>query len=159
MPALREERVPCRTWVVLKKGVSGDERAGFQEFWIKRLLCKMTGKTVSIHPRFSHFLKRFVLAFVIERLRAIIEDGRSVYSESKRTGVSSRTLRRWRDGFTTGESAAKHACFVTSGLSPPGQQLAALMFSYFRHEGSGDILTGAALGMVRLWTRFSRPLY
>jgi len=145
--------------VVFKKGLSGDDRTGFREIWIKRFLCKRTGKTVSIHPRFSHFLKRFVLAFVIERLIAIIEEGRSVYSESKRTGVSPRTLRRWRDGFTTGESAAKRACFFLSGLSPPGRSLPALMFSYFRRTGSGDILTGAAVGMVRLWERFSRPLY
>jgi hypothetical protein len=149
----------CRAWVVFKKGLSGDDDAGYRPYWVKRYLCKRTGRTVSIHPRFSHFFKRFVLAFVIERLIAIIEDGRSVYAESKRTGVSPRTLRRWRDGFTTGESAAKHACFAATGLSPPGQRLPSRMFSYFRRIGSGDILTGAAMGMVRLWERFSRPLY
>ena len=149
----------CRAWVVFKKGLSGDDDAGYRPYWVKRYLCKRTGRTVSIHPRFSHFLKRFVLGFVIERLIAIIEDGRSVYSESKRTGVSPRTLRRWRAGFAAGESAGKHACFFLSGLSPPGRSLSALMFSYFRWIGSGDILTGAAVGMVRLWERFSRPLY
>lgn len=149
----------CRAWVVLKKGLSGDHEAGYRPYWVKRYLCVRTGRTVSIHPRFSHFQKRFILAFVIERLTAVIEAGRSIYSESKRTGVSERTLRRWRDGFGTGESAAKHACFAATGLSPPGQPLPALLFSYFRRTGSGDILTGAAVGMVRLWERFSRPLY
>lgn len=149
----------CRAWVVLKKGLSGDSAAGYRPYWVKRYLCRRTGRTVSIHPRFSHFLKRFDLAFVIERLIAIVEDGRSIYSESKRTGVSPRTLGRWRDGFATGESPAKRACFFLSGLSPPERSLSALMFSYFRRIGSGDILTGATLGMVRLWERFSRPLY
>ena len=146
-------------WVVLKKGLSGDDRIGFREFWIKRFLCKRTGKTVSAHPRFSHFFKRFIFAFVIDRLIGIIEDGRSVYSESKRTGVSPRTLRRWRDGFSCTESVAKHACFTLLGPSPPERSLPAVMFDYFRQIGSGDILAGAALGMVRLWERFSRSLY
>jgi hypothetical protein len=145
--------------VVLKKGLSGDERAGFKEYWIKRFLCNRTGKTVSVHPRFSHFYKRFVLAFVIERLVGITEGGHSVYAESKRFGVSPRTLRRWRSCFTSSNSVAKHACFVASGLSPPEQQLSATMFSYFRTLESGDIFAGAALGMVRLWERFSCPLY
>jgi len=144
--------------VVPKKGLSGDDGAGFREFWIKRFFCKMTGRTVSVHPRFSHFFKRFVLAFVIEGLLAIIERGRSVYSVSKDSGVSGRTLRRWRDGFA-GAAVAKYACFSMSGLSPPRGSLPDLLFSYFRQAGNGDMVMGAVMGMVCLWERFSRPLY
>jgi hypothetical protein len=157
--ALWSGELPCRAWVVSKKGLSGDEQAGFHKYWIKRFLCQRTGKTVSVHPRFSHFYKRFVLAFVIERLIGITEGGHSIYSESKRFGVSPRTLRRWRNGFTASNTVVKHACFVASGLSPPDQQLSATLFSYFRSVESCDIFTGAALGMVYLWERFSHPLY
>jgi transposase-like protein len=159
MSTLWRQGVSCRPRLVLKKGLSGDSTTGFKEFWIHRFLCTRTGLTVSVHPRFSHIFKRFTLAFVIDCLIAIIEAGRSVHSESKRTGVSSRTLRRWRDGFSKAESPAKHACFSMSGLSPPGQTLINLMFNYFRRIGSGDLHTGAAMGMVRLWESFSRPLY
>jgi len=145
--------------VVLKKGLSGDAGIGYLELWIKRFLCRRTGRTVSVHPRFSHIHKRYLIAFVIERLIAIIEQGRSTYSESKRTGVSSRTLRRWRKSFSETDATAKRACFAQSGLSPPERPLAVVLFDYFRHTGSGDVVTGAALGMVRLWQRFSRPLY
>jgi transposase-like protein len=151
--------MPCGTRVVLKKGLSGDARTVYRELWIRRFLCRRTGRTVSVHPRFSHFFKRYLLAFVIERLIAIIEQGRSAYSESKRTGVSSRTLRRWRKSFSEADAAAKRACFTESGLSPPERPLAVVLFDYFRCAGSGDISTGAAWGMVRLWERFSRPLY
>jgi hypothetical protein len=145
--------------VVLKKGLSGDDRTGYRAFWIRRFLCRRTGRTVSVHPRFSHFFKRYHLAFVIEHLRAIIEQGRSVYSESKRTGVSSRTLRRWRNSFSEAHTVSKYACFGTSGLSPPARPLGTVMFDYFRCAGNGDIATGAAKGMVRLWELFSRTLY
>ncbi len=151
--------MPCWPWLVLKKGLSGDAVTGFKEFWIHRFICNRTGLTVSIHPRFSHFFKRFILTFVIDCLIAIIEKSRSIHSESKRTGVSSRTLRRWRDSFSKAESPAKHACFAMSGLSPPGQLLPNLLFNFFRQIGSGDLHKGAATGMVRLWEGFSRPLY
>ena len=151
--------MPDRSWVVLKKGLSGDESTGFREFWVRRFLCKRTGLTVSIHPRFSHFFKRYILAFVIERVIAIIEGGRSIYSESKRTGVSPRTLRRWRDGFSNAATAAKHACFRGAGPSPPERSLPGVMFEYFRWIGGDDLPTGAAMGMVRLWEDFSRALY
>jgi hypothetical protein len=144
--------------VVPKKGLSGDADTSFREFWIKRFLCKRTGRTVSVHPRFSHFFKRFVLARVIKCLVGILERGRSIYSESKDSGVSGRTLRRWRDGFA-GAAAAKYACFAMSGLSPPRRSLPDLLFSYFRQAGNGDIVMGAVMGMVCLWERFSRPLY
>jgi len=159
MPALQRAELSHRAWVVPKKGMSGDADTGFREFWIRRFFCKSTGRTVSVHPRFSHFFKRFVLSFVIEGLLAIIERGCSVYSVSKDSGVSGRTLRRWRDGFTTGAAVAKYACFTMSGLSPPMRLLPDLMFSYFRRAGNGDMVTGAVMGMVRLWERFSSPLY
>lgn len=166
MPALQRAELSHRAWVVPKKGLSGDADTGFRELWIKRFFCKGTGRTVSVHPRFSHFFKRFVLAFVIEGLIAIIERGRSVYSVSNDSGVSGRTLRRWRDGFA-GAAAAKYACFTPrldsgatmSGLSPPRRSLPDLLFSYFRQAGNGDIVMGTVMGMVRLWERFSRPLY
>lgn len=144
--------------MVPKKGLSGDADTGFRALWIKRFFCKGTGRTVSVHPRFSHFFKRFVLAIVIKSLIAIIERGRSVYSVSKDSGVSERTLRRWRDGFA-GAAAAKYACFSMSGLSPPRRSLPDLLFSYFRQAGNGDMDMGAVRGMVRLWERFSSPLY
>jgi len=159
MPALQRAELSHRAWVVPKKGMSGDADTGFREFWIRRFFCKSTGRTVSVHPRFSHFFKRFVLSFVIEGLLAIIERGCSVYSVSKDSGVSGRTLRRWRDGFVSGAAAAKYACFTMSGLSPPMRLLPDLMFSYFRRAGNGDMVTGAVMGMVRLWERFSSPLY
>jgi hypothetical protein len=66
--------------MVFKKGLFGDDDAGYRPYWVKRYLCKRTGRTFSIYPSFSHFHKQFLLTFVIERLTAIIEDGRSVYS-------------------------------------------------------------------------------
>jgi hypothetical protein len=166
MPAVWRAELSDRAWVVPKKGLSGDDNTGFREFWIKRFFCKSTGRTVSVHPRFSHFFKRFVIAFVIRCLVEILERGRSVYSETKRSGVSGRTLRRWRNGFA-GAAAAKYACFAPrldsgttmSGLSPPRGSMPDFLFGYFRQAGNGDMVRGAVTGMVRLWERFSQPLY
>jgi hypothetical protein len=151
--------MPYRPWMVLKKGLSGDARSGFRPFWIRRFLCKHTGRTVSVHPRFSHFFKRFLLSFVIGRIVAITEQGRTAYRESKDTGVSQRTLHRWCNSFSTSETTAKYACFSPSGVSSAGPSMASLLFNSFRRTGSGDVCRGAAMGMVRLWEGFSRSLY
>ena len=144
--------------MVPKKGLSGSAD-GYHPFWIRRFYCKRTGKTISVHPRFSHSHKRYVLAFFIECLSKLIEQGRSVCSTAKECSVPRQTLRRWKSGLSSANTAAKWACFFHGGLPGSGNDLGTALLMYFRKSGSGELSNGTALAMVCLHEGFSCPLY
>lgn len=145
--------------MVPKKGLSG-EPGGYKEFWIHRFLCKKTGKTVSIHPRFSHTGKRYTLAFVVECLQTIIKLGNRISAAAQRYGIYRTTLRRWFHGFSKYDINAKWACFfhgdlpreATAGFAPA-------LLNRFRTIGNGNLEDGTSLAMVRLHEGFSCRLY
>lgn len=140
-----------------KELLPGFER-DYGPYLIHRLLCNRIGLTLSLHPVFSHTYKRYLLSFVIECLSKLIEDSQSLHQVSSKTGTCRRTLRRWRDGFLSNETA-KRACFFRSGLSPPGVDFGPLLLHYFRKTNTFDAAAGAVLGMVRLQHEFCYPLY
>jgi len=137
--------------------IIGFER-DFGQYLIHRLQCKSTGLTISMHPVFTHKYKRYLLSFVIESLLRLIRDSDSFHSVSSTTGVCRRTLRRWREGFTSNETA-KRSCFFRGGLSPPGIDFGTLLLSYFRKNDAFNTASGAARGMLRLEHEYSCSLY
>jgi hypothetical protein len=144
-------------WWFEKKGLSGGKN-GYLPFFIKRFRCKKTGKTVSVHPIFSHSHKRYLLSFVIDCLKQLIGQGHSIYTVAREKQVPRRTLKRWKQSFTKSHTETKRIAFFPSGL-PPDSSLGTAMLSYFRSIACGDVYKGAALGMVCLHNGFSCPLY
>ncbi|MBN1759063.1 MAG: helix-turn-helix domain-containing protein [Chitinispirillaceae bacterium] len=145
--------------MVPKKGLSGDP-GGYKGILIHRLLCKRTGKTVSMHPRFSHTAKRYTLAFVMECLQYIIELGSSIRATAGHFGIYRSTVRRWMRGFSRHDINAKWACFfhgdlprkTTAGFAPA-------LLRHFRAMGKGNLEDGTSLAMLRLHDGFSCRLY
>jgi hypothetical protein len=125
---------------------------------IKRFLCKATGKTVSVHPTFSHSHKRYLLSFVIDCLSQLLEHQRSIYSVALEKKIYRQTLRRWKESFTNAQTETKRVCIHMSG-QPPGSTLGTALLSYFRSLACGDVYKGAALGMLCLSNSFSCLLY
>jgi hypothetical protein len=158
MSALQSDGVPHRTWMVPKKGLSGNAR-GYKPYLIHRFLCKDTGRTVAMHPRFSHTGKRFTLAFVVKCLKYIIELGKSICAVSKKFVVYRKTLSRWMRGFCEQNFNAKWACFFHGDLPREAAGFAPALLRHFRTTGNGNIVSGTASAMVRLQEMFSRRLY
>jgi transposase-like protein len=150
--------VPYRPWLVKKKGLSGHPD-GYLEFLIHRFLCKNTGKTVSMHPRFSHTAKRYTLAFVIECLRYIIELGFSITATARRFDLYRSTLRRWERGLSRQNEIAKWACFFHGDLPRDTSGLASSLLQQCRSMGNGDLEAGTSPAMVCLHEGFSCRLY
>jgi hypothetical protein len=144
--------------MVSKKGLSGSP-GGYYRFWIRRFYCKTTGRTVSIHPRFSHSYKRYTLAFVIAGLSALIEEKHSAYGTAKEFGLPRQTLHRWNNSLTDVNIAAKWACFFHGGLPSPDTDFSTALLKFFRKSGNGDQPKGTALAMVCLHEGFSCSLY
>jgi hypothetical protein len=145
--------------MVPKKGLSGSSD-GYNPFWIRRFYCKRTGKTVSVHPTFSHSYKRYVLAFVIECLSKLVENGRSICSVAKEQGVPRQTLRRWKRGLFFLNAVAKWVCFFHGKGLPAGDSvLSVALMRYFHQCGNNDLSQGTVLAMICLHERFSCGLY
>ncbi len=139
-----------------RKGLSGAED-GFLPFWIRRFYCKTTRKTVSMHPRFSHTRKRYVLQHVIAYLSAILDKAIEMLQETSRVQVPRQTLKRWLHSFSNMHSEAKRICYHLTG--PPQDCLGKQMLCHFRKTGTGTLCDNAATAMVCLFEEFYRPLY
>lgn len=139
-----------------RKGLSGHVPVSYVIF-IKRFLCKRLGKTVSIHPIFSHARKWYYLSFVIDCLVKIFEKAHDLCTTAKEMGVPRQTLSRWKNTFTTKHNAAKQICFTDTGQN--GTSLPHKMLSYFRKHESGSLSWGAAAAMVYLQELFNASLY
>jgi transposase-like protein len=157
MPSLWRERLPYRPWGFEKKGLGGGKN-GYLPFFIKRFRCKKTGNTVSVHPIFSHSHQRYLLPFVIDCLKQLIDQGRSICSVAREKQMCRQTLKRWKHSFIKSHTETKRIAFFPHG-QPPGSSLGTAMLSYFRSIACGDVYKGAALGMVCLHDGFSCPLY
>lgn len=140
----------------LKKGLSGHPD-GFLEFWVKRFLCKKTGKTISVHPAFSHVKKQYYLPFVIDCMCLLLEKLLSINAVSRQCGVPRQTLASWKNSFSGSHIEAKGICF--SHHTGPPEQLSQWMLNYFRNHESADIYKGAVFGMVRLREDYGAALY
>jgi len=127
------------------------------EFWVKRFLCKKTGRTVSVHPVFSHIKKQYYLPYVIDCMCLLFEKLLAISAVSRQCGVPRQTLASWKKSFSGSFTEAKRICF--SHHTGPPELLPHLMLSYFRNHKSADIYKGAALGMVHLHEAFGAALY
>jgi hypothetical protein len=124
---------------------------------VKRFLCKKTGKTVSLHPLFSHAKKRYYLPFVIDCICLLFEKLLTLSSTSKKCEVPRQTLADWKRNFSDCHTEAKRICF--SLHTGPPEHLVQKLFSCFRNNENADIYKGAATGMVRLHSDFKAALY
>lgn len=129
-----------------------------ESFWIKRFLCKVTGRTVSVHPRFVHARKRFRLSTVVSCVAGVISRGESIRDTARACGVSRRSVRRWVRGLGTDE-AAKRLCFFPSGFPPPHLSLPAALVALFAEIDPRGLAAGAAEAMPRLQHAYECPLY
>jgi hypothetical protein len=129
------------------------------EFLIRRFLCKSTGKTVSMHPRFSHTAKRYTVAFVAECLRYITELGGNTSAAARHFEMYRPTLRRWFRGLSRQNEIAKWACFFHGDLPAATSGFAPSLLKQFHFLGNGDLEAGTSLAMVRLHDGFSCRLY
>lgn len=139
-----------------RKGLSGVEPVS-HEIFIKRILCKVTGKTISIHPIFSHVRKWYHLSFVIDCLVKLFEKAHSLSTTAKEMRVPRQTLNRWKNSFATKQNEAKQICFTDTGQN--STSLPHKMFSYFRKHDSGSLSSGAAAAMVHLQELYNASLY
>jgi hypothetical protein len=158
MSALWRHRMPYRTWVVPKKGLSGNLYS-YKPYLIHRFLCKSTGRTVAMHPRFSHTAKRYTLAFVVKCLDSIIALGKSIYAVSKMFVLYHKTLSRWMRGFSGHNVNAKWACFFHGDLPRDAAGFAPALLRHFRTMGNGNLEGGTSVAMARLHEDFSCCLY
>jgi hypothetical protein len=125
---------------------------------ICRFLCKSTGRTVSMHPDFSHFYKRYSLSLVLRVLEAVIALGHSIRRTANGAGVSRRSAKRWVQGLTGDNSLSKSLCFFRSAAVSV-DRFGSLLLKHFRHTGEGSLERGAAQGMLRLAAEYSCRLY
>jgi len=142
-------------WYKIKR-LSGHEPVS-HEIFIKRILCKITGKTISIHPIFSHARKWYYLPLVIDCLVKLFEKAHSLSTTAKEMGVPRQTLSRWKNTFATKQNEAKQICFTDTGQN--GISLPLKMLSYFRRHESGSLSRGAAAAMVHLQELYNASLY
>jgi hypothetical protein len=127
-------------------------------YLIYRVLCKECGQTISFHPCFNAFYKRYLLAFVIEVLQSVILEEESVEQLCDQYELSPGTVKRWKKGFASNR-VQKELCFFPRQTGPPPTSFLHQLFNYFVIVGNGDAVSGAASGMVRLHDEFFSPLY
>lgn len=139
-----------------RKGLSGAE-CGYVPFWIRRFFCKNTGRTISIHPRFSHTRKRYTLQHVINCLTQIIENLMNISLVVSTFKVPRQTLKRWSYNFSNAHSETKRICYRLNG--PPGTSLGQQIFDYFRKMETGTLIENLRNCMVLLFEEFYTPLY
>jgi len=139
-----------------RKALSGHEPVS-HELFIKRILCKITGKTISVHPIFSHARKWYSLSFVIDCLVKLFENALDLSTTANEMRVPRQTLSRWKKTFATKQNEAKQICFTDTGQN--GIPLPLKMLSYFRGYESGSLYSGAAVAMVHLQELYNASLY
>lgn len=127
-------------------------------YLIYRVLCKECGQTISFHPCFNAFYKRYLLAFVIEILQAMILGKERVEHLCDQHDLPLETIKRWKKGFDS-HRVQKELCFFPRQTGPPSTSFLHQLFNYFLIVGNGDAVSGAASGMVRLHGEFFSPLY
>jgi transposase-like protein len=140
-----------------RKGLSGHP-AGYLAFWIKRFLCKICLKTISIHPTFSSTYKRFYFPFVIDCMVQLFEKLKSMYAVAKENNIAYQTLWRWKKSFSDTHKEVKRICFVNT-TGPPLHLLSEICFNFFRTQQNGTIHDGAVVGMISLSEQFKASLY
>lgn len=117
-----------------------------QSFFIRRFLCKDCGRTLSVHPRFSHRYKRYSLKTVVDSVRGVA------------TGVCDRTVKRWRAGMRAGQAVKIHLLQDAVVRHSDENFLHWLIRQFFR-LGEGDPVMGAAEVMVGLDQDHAVALY
>jgi len=135
-----------------RKGLSGHP-AGYLPFFIRRFLCSVTGRTVSVHPLFSHTRKRYTLQFALDSAGLLSDKAESIRSASTRLKTCRSNVSRWRRGIFSTAKEAKWVCFFHGDLPRPAT-LKDLLFSWFE-----CCLAKAALGMSHLKEQFKSDLY
>jgi transposase-like protein len=135
-----------------RKGLSGHS-AGFLSFFIKRFRCTETGRTVSMHPTFSHTRKRYTLQSALDAAGLLSNRNENIRSASRRLNIYRSSVSRWRSGFFNTAEAAKWACFYHGDLPRPFL-LKELLSSMFKCS-----LTKAAQEMSNLKEQFNDDLY
>jgi len=139
-----------------RKGLSGAS-CGYRPFWIRRFYCKVTRKTVTMHPCFSHTRKRYILQHVIQCFIHILENIITVSQTALNLQVPRQTLKRWLHSFATMHGEAKRICYRLTG--PPQDCLGQQILSYFCAVETGTLLENVVRGMVCLSEEFFSPLY
>jgi len=139
-----------------RKGLSGAS-CGYHSFWIRRFYCKVTRKTVTMHPCFSHKRKRYILQHVIQCLTLILENIIAISKVALSLQVPRQTLKRWAHSFSNMHCEAKRICYRLTG--PPQDCLGQQMLSHFRKIEKGTLCDNVARGMICLFEEFYRPLY
>jgi len=142
----------------MRKGLTDISSTDYRPFFIYRYLCKGTGRTISMHPDFSHSYKRFTLESVLLVLQQHLIEEESIYRLCRENGYYLSTLRRWLRGFGC-DFESKRLCFLPFSTASPGKGFTTELFRYFISSGGSNISAGAALGMVRLHREFNRSLY
>lgn len=139
-----------------RKGLSGAD-CDYVPFWIRRFYCKNTGKTISMHPCFSHTRKRYTFQHVIDCLTRMIENLVKVSQIVSSSEVPRQTLNRWFYGFSSTNCETKRICYRLNG--PPESSLGMQIFDYFRKMETGTLIENLRNGMVLLFEEFYTPLY
>lgn len=127
-------------------------------FYIYRLLCKHSHRTISMHPDFCVSYKRYPLCFVIPLLYRNIVCAESLRQLSKQHKVCVRTIKRWRHGLGSQE-LSKRLCLFARSTGPPGPDFTQQLLTFFITAGNGNAVFGAALAQLRLQNRFCISLY
>jgi transposase-like protein len=140
----------------LRKGLSG-ATCNFLPFWIKRFYCKVTRKTISMHPRFSHTRKRYVLPFVIDCFVRMLENAVRQAHVAQELHIPRQTLKRWVNSFCCNDTETKWICFRLTG--PPQSCLGMQLLSHFRKIEQATLYDNVASGMVCLLEHFYISLY
>lgn len=139
-----------------RKGLSGAV-CDYVPFWIRRFYCKNTGKTVSMHPGFSHTRKRYIFKDVINCLKYIIDNLMKISQVVSTFKIPRQTLKRWSYDFSNAHSETKRICYRLNG--PPECSLGQQILDHFRKMETGTLYENAISCMVYLSEEFYAPLY
>ncbi|KMQ50739.1 hypothetical protein CHISP_2422 [Chitinispirillum alkaliphilum] len=99
----------------------------------QRFKCINTGRTVSVHPLFSQFRKRYALRFYLLAAGLLSEQTESIRSTSQKLNTSRSNVSQWRRRLFRNNESAKWACFYHAGLPHP-ITLKQLLFSVFNRS-------------------------
>jgi hypothetical protein len=132
-------------------------------YYIHRLYCKETGRTISLLPDFLHPRKRHTQQYVQTVFARILGTGKSLKGTAKELQTHFQTIQKWLSNFADNRHQ-KSVCFASyasdynwHGLSSPDYcaHFWGILERGFSRGGASPLSAGTRL----LWEGFGCPLY